>query len=91
MCLKGAVRVWRGGFLLEEYKCLSFNCSKNEYDVICVRASIGDRANAGFGGFGGGGTWATNLRLRTAGIPGQTDERRGHYYVTPYWERPWLL
>ncbi len=55
MCLKGAVRVWRGGFLLEEYKCLSFNCSKNEYDVICVRASIGDRANAGFGGLRAGG------------------------------------
>lgn len=54
MCLKGAVRVWRGGFLLEEYKCLSFNCSKNEYDVNCVRASIGDRANAGFGGLGAG-------------------------------------
>lgn len=71
-----------------------FQLQQNEYDVICVRPSIRDRANAGFGGWGhekGGFFWATNLRLRTAGIPGQADEKRERYYVTPYWERPWLL
>lgn len=32
-----------------------FQLQQNEYDVICVRPSIGDRANVGFGSAGGGG------------------------------------
>lgn len=58
--------------------------------MICARPA-GDWAYAGCWGGGYGGVGVTNLRLLAAGIPGQADERRGRYYVTPYWERPWLL